>query len=272
MACIQLAPKPGQGSESSQSAHSLDWRLATVRPSRSQVIGLTAVIVSCFASAIAATYFELLLRKPQQSQALVDAKMNQSPRVPYGRLSVQLEATLSSMQLGNDLKVPAAAGRRHTVALLDQSSATRIVQPDNFPDESTPPPSLWIKNIQLAMFSLICTIAYNYVSSSSTTRAFLATFFEGFNAFTWIVIAIQAIGGLLTALVVSRGVVSNMSLTDNITLLDQTCRQCGEGIRAVHIHCFDPGGQYPMLQLSHHRYDCGRRSYCASDCFHFRAV
>lgn len=203
VACIQLAPKPGQASDSPQSTQSLDWRLATARPSRSQVMGLTAVIVSCFASAIAATYFELLLMKPQQIQAADDSKMNQPIRAPYGRLSVQLESTLSPMQLGNDLKVPAWAGRRHTVALLDQSPAIRVPQSDKSTSQSTPPPSLWIKNIQLALFSLICTIAYNYVSSSSTTTDFLITFFEGFNAFTWIVIVIQAIGGLLTALVVS---------------------------------------------------------------------
>lgn len=201
VACIQLAPKPNQSEALTREARNSEWRSLASRPSRSQMVGLLAVIISCFASAFAATYFELLLKKPAAT-AIGDATAAQPVRVPSGRLSVQLESNLPYKQIGNRLAIPDLGGRRHTVAWHTSCSQPAVPQVIEGQHQAPATPSLWIKNIQLALFSLLSTIAYNFLASSGSSSAFIATFFDGFNAFTWSVIAIQAIGGLLTALVV----------------------------------------------------------------------
>lgn len=199
VACIQLAPKPGPGHSSEK--HGAGWNMTTARPSRSQMLGLMAVIVSCFASAVAATYFELVLKRPDS--AAITGPAEETKPVPCGRLSIQLESAVFREGLGKPAsdELFCSAGRRHTVASLEPRSLSSELGKQQAPVAA--PPSLWIKNIQLALFSLICTTAYNYCTSAGSTREFFTTFFEGFNAFTWAVITIQAVGGLLTALVVS---------------------------------------------------------------------
>lgn len=204
VACIQLAPKPDLKGAAVQVTQKYDWRLLASRPSRSQMIGLSAVIVSCFASAFAATYFEVLLKRPT-SATVSQAPTGSPQRGFHGRLSVQLESNLSGKRHEQSSEMLDSAGRRHTVALLSYGDRLEVPQVTRSQSRAPSPPSLWIKNIQLALFSLLCTAAYNFFASSGSTAAFIATFFDGFNAFTWFVIAIQAIGGLLTALVVSSG-------------------------------------------------------------------
>ncbi|KDE08718.1 hypothetical protein MVLG_01173 [Microbotryum lychnidis-dioicae p1A1 Lamole] len=133
--------------------------------------GVGAVLVSCFASAIAATYFELVIKKP---------------------------------------------------AVVPQIREYMMVAP---PDLK--PASLWIRNIQLSLFSTLFGIAVVLVQASPAHFAFhgglsldfkgtldplehwydpfsLAAegFFEGFNSMTWFVVALQTIGGLLIALAI----------------------------------------------------------------------
>ncbi|SCV72558.1 BQ2448_4095 [Microbotryum intermedium] len=133
--------------------------------------GLSAVLVSCFASAIAATYFELVIKKP---------------------------------------------------AVVPQIREYMMVAP---PDLK--PASLWVRNIQLSLFSTLFGIAVVLVQASPAHFAFhgglsldfkgtldplehwydpfsLAAegFFEGFNSVTWFVVALQTIGGLLIALAI----------------------------------------------------------------------
>lgn len=202
VACIQLAPKPGQNHEAIQIAQKFEWRLLASKPSRSQMTGLLAVVVSCFASAFAATYFEVLLKKP--SIATVSEAPAAPPlQMPYGRLSVQLESNPPGKHSGQTFETLDLGARRHTVAMLSHGNHLAVPQVTKAQLPASSSPSLWIKNIQLALFSLLCTTGYNFFASSGSTAAFISSFFDGFNAFTWLVIAIQAVGGLLTALVVS---------------------------------------------------------------------
>ncbi|SCZ92521.1 BZ3500_MvSof-1268-A1-R1_Chr5-2g07939 [Microbotryum saponariae] len=133
--------------------------------------GVGAVLVSCLASAIAATYFELVIKKP---------------------------------------------------AVVPQIREYMMVAP---PDLK--PASLWVRNIQLSLFSTLFGIAVVLVQASPAHFAFhgglsldfkgtldplehwydpfsLAAdgFFEGFNSVTWFVVALQTIGGLLIALAI----------------------------------------------------------------------
>ena len=64
----------------------------------------------------------------------------------------------------------------------------------------TPPPSLWMRNIQLAFYSVLIAAAQGWWQKSSepTGQAYL----HGFNAWTWTLVALQAGGGLLVAAVI----------------------------------------------------------------------
>lgn len=223
VACIQLAPQLDR-----QKDYGAERPVSAAEASGSQLTGLLAVIISCFASAIAATYFELVLKQapPPTSQQNADLSKPTPRQVPMGRLSIQLEARMS--QLGSSkLSVTDAfeqiGGRRHTVAFPE------ITQPiaDHTNEESARSqhvslarPSVWIKNVQLAFFSLICTIAYNFVSTGSSFATFTGGFFDGFDGFTWAVIVIQAVGGLLTALVIKHAdnVAKGFALSMSIVL------------------------------------------------------
>lgn len=208
---IQLGPQSQQGQDATKSTDGSATRSSFVRLDQSQVTGIAAVIVSCFASAIAATYFELVLKKkvssPSEDGRLLYAPLPATP--PAGRLSIQLEASISALDgsIGDtqDFYKLRGGGRRHTVAFPSQMPTQNGLEGVTAVEQSVTPveSSLWIRNIQLALFSLVCTAAYNFSTSGSTITQLAQTFFEGFNVYTWIVITIQAIGGLLTALVVS---------------------------------------------------------------------
>jgi UDP-galactose transporter len=60
--------------------------------------------------------------------------------------------------------------------------------------------SLWVRNIQLGLFGFIIGMAGVFVKDGDAVRD--AGFFQGFNPLVWTVIAIQAGGGLLVAVVV----------------------------------------------------------------------
>jgi len=98
----------------------------TVSLSRSQLLGLAAVIAACFSSGFAGVYFEKILKNTQQS--------------------------------------------------------------------------LWIRNIQLGVFGLLFGSLGVLINDYAQVRE--AGFFQGYNKFTWIVISLQAFGGILVAIVI----------------------------------------------------------------------
>lgn len=207
---IQLGPQSQQGQGATRHSDGSATRSLFVRLDQSQITGIAAVIVSCFASAVAATYFELVLKKKVCSPS-EDGRPLYTPHPstpPAGRLSIQLEASISPLDgsIGDTQDFyKLGGGRRHTVAFSSKLPTQSGLEGVTTEEQSVTPveSSLWIRNIQLALFSLVCTAVYNFSTSGSTITQLAQTFFEGFNVYTWIVIAIQAIGGLLTALVVS---------------------------------------------------------------------
>jgi len=106
---------------------------------QSMTVGLTAVTVACFSSALAGVYFEKVLKKATPSDAKdPNAKMKQ-------------------------------------------------------------PVSLWMRNIQMAFFSVVIAILNQYRMTGAEAEK---EFMHGFDGWVWAVAFLQAGGGLLVAAVI----------------------------------------------------------------------
>lgn len=184
------------------------WHISNVQLSHSQIIGFLAVLVSCTASAVASTYFELVLKRPAASapaysRLWLDIKTPASlPKVQniLGRIAScqQLPGLISgkarSMRSKGtpEASIPLASAPKHS------GRHTRTLS-----ESKKEPVSLWIKNVQLALFSLMFGAVYSYATCDGTSLQFFTTFLQGFDSWSWAVVVIQAVGGLFTALVVS---------------------------------------------------------------------
>ena len=145
---------------------------ATLRlESSNYLTGVGAVLVSCLSSAIAATYFELVIKKPSHASA------------PAYQLVAMPEAK---------------------------------------------PASLWVRNIQLSLFSCLFGIVVVFAQANPTHVQAVANlsldlkhliephhwydplvvtaegFFDGFCAMTWVVVFLQTVGGLLIAVAIKH--------------------------------------------------------------------
>lgn len=122
-------------------------------------VGLLAVIVASCISAVAGVYFEMILkREDQSSSSWSPTKSLPTNMVRQRRLSV---------------------GRQKAESKVDV---------------------IWVKNIQLAVFSGIMAAVGCWLIDGETIRQ--QGFWNGYYLSTWLVILIQAAGGLLVALVV----------------------------------------------------------------------
>lgn len=74
-------------------------------------------------------------------------------------------------------------------------------------DAAAPPPaSLWMRNMQLAFFSVLIAYGqgvYNGVTAEDANKPY----FHGFTAWAWLLVGLQAGGGLLVAAVIKVGVI-----------------------------------------------------------------
>jgi len=139
---------------------------ASSAPSMNYIAGVSAVVVSCFSSAIAATYFELVIKRRPSVPAVEEVMLVAPPQLK--------------------------------------------------------PVSLWIRNIQLSLFSSVFGLAVvlfqandvHFWGMGGLSLDFHGLidpldhwydpvlraghgFFEGFNEMAWIVILLQTVGGLL---------------------------------------------------------------------------
>jgi solute carrier family 35 (UDP-sugar transporter), member A1/2/3 len=101
---------------------------------QSLTLGLTAVTIACFSSALAGVYFEKVLKNPASSDATKAA-----------------------------------------------------------------PASLWMRNIQLSFFSIIIALGQGYFAKAPDVPV---PYLHGFTAWAWILVLLQAGGGLLVAAVI----------------------------------------------------------------------
>lgn len=65
----------------------------------------------------------------------------------------------------------------------------------------TPPPSLWMRNIQLAFYSVVIAAVQGWVQTPDPI-AIGKPYLHGFNGWTWTLVLLQAGGGLLVAAVI----------------------------------------------------------------------
>ncbi|GAA5927500.1 hypothetical protein JCM1841_000942 [Sporobolomyces salmonicolor] len=173
-----------------------------------QALGLAAVVAACLSSGFASCYFERILKVPLSAPP-------SSPLVPTSPSSSPLMTTASTTATSPTL--PSTTVPSLPPALLPALSSL------------TPPkPSLWIRNIQLSFFGLLVGLPVvlwemhgdlfpgvleseaEYLDEGggwwTWTRAgsVVGTFFDGFNAVTWVVVGLQLTGGLLSALVMQH--------------------------------------------------------------------
>lgn len=107
------------------------------KPAQSLAVGLVAVTIACFCSALAGVYFEKVLKK----------------------------------------------------ATTNKDGSTKK------------PVSLWMRNVQLAFFSVVIAVGQSIIGGQSEEDA-SKPFLHGFTAFVWVLVALQAGGGLLVAAVI----------------------------------------------------------------------
>lgn len=161
----------------------------------SQLQGLLAVLTSCFCSAIAATYFELVVKsKPATTE------QPSIPLVPPSSSSSRQGSPSSSATLSEIVGSKAPDRRRDSIA--NDVEQQQEPYPTSSSAKSSPlVNSLWARNIQLSLFSLLFGLPYSWYKSTldrGRSGGYFASFLAGFNAFTWAVIVIQSVGGLLT--------------------------------------------------------------------------
>ena len=133
------ASSSSSGSSNSHSASRqlLEDIASVTAPAQSLLVGLSAVTVACFSSALAGVYFEMVLKVPNANDAT-----------------------------------------KH------------------------PPASLWMRNIQLSFFSIVIALAQGMMKGTSSSSPATQSYLHGFTAWVWILVLLQAGGGLLVAAVI----------------------------------------------------------------------
>ncbi|CAM0135403.1 unnamed protein product [Umbelopsis sp. WA50703] len=143
---------------------------------QSNVKGYIAVLLACFLSGLAGVYFEKILKSPVVK-----------PQPKYTRF----ESVNTDKENTDD-----ATSRKSSVE-LDQEDPLNAMEDDGVPQSA----QVWVRNIQMSLFSMLFGLVF-VVALQDGRKVVTEGFFAHYNALTWLVISIQAIGGLIVALVV----------------------------------------------------------------------
>lgn len=132
---------------------------------QSNLQGFVAVLTACMLSGLAGVYFEKILKAP-------------APK-------------------------PAAVSTNNTEDWSDDEDENKKVvqEEDNMDDELAASNQIWIRNIQMSFFSVLLGLVFVVMLQDGATIVERG-FFVNYTPLTWTVIAIQALGGLIVALVV----------------------------------------------------------------------
>jgi UDP-sugar transporter A1/2/3 len=140
---------------------------ATEHVEMNQMLGLLAVVLACMSSGFSGVFFERQLKKAP------------TPIIP------------TSPDLGKS-----SASDEHS---LSPSSYSSLIQPSPPSIATVRKTGLWIRNIQLSLFSLLVGSSIYALTSSQTD---IANFLIGFTPLVWFVVFVQIVGGLVAAVVI----------------------------------------------------------------------
>ena len=132
-------------------------------------IGLLAVFIACCLSGLAGVYFERILKRPKSE---ADLSHSNRPR-PSPTLRIDRHRTLQGLL--NPLR---------SVSSSSSSSSN----------------SIWTRSAQLSLFGSFLALLGVFLSDGNAVVKH--GLMQGFNQLTWLVIGLQALGGLLVAMVV----------------------------------------------------------------------
>lgn len=93
-----------------------------------------------------------------------------------------------------------------TIACLSSALAgvyfEKVVKTVGSGDKAAKPVSVWMRNIQLAFFTIVTALFQGWWSATPDDSGVHKPYFHGFTAWVWILVALQAGGGLLVAAVI----------------------------------------------------------------------
>ncbi|KAL9537038.1 hypothetical protein MBANPS3_012142 [Mucor bainieri] len=136
---------------------------------QSNLQGFVAVLTACMLSGLAGVYFEKILKAPAPKPATVNNTTN------------------NTEDWSDD---------------DDENKKVVVQEEDNMDDEALAASNqIWIRNIQMSFFSVLLGLVFVVMLQDGTTIVERG-FFVNYTPLTWTVIAIQALGGLIVALVV----------------------------------------------------------------------
>ncbi|CAO3595567.1 unnamed protein product [Absidia cylindrospora] len=179
---------------------------------QSNAKGFFAVLMACVLSGLAGVYFEKILKAPAKPMPeVVNTKMDEETATTNDDLENELgNKKTSTMDDGMDGRGTAKRvvvvghddddddediGRGDGIGLRDIHGRREDVMQTQQQNQ------LWVRNLQMSFFSIILGLVFVVLLQDGATIV-QKGFFVNYNSLTWLVISIQAFGGLVVALVV----------------------------------------------------------------------
>lgn len=173
VAMVQLPSSNSSASSSSRGS-------IEVEKASNTLLGLVVVVISCCLSGLAGVYFEKILKRHQSPPITSSPRAPSPSRVSAGSIS------------GAPGNPRSSSPNRPTPLVIHHNANSKLPNGHN--------PSLWERNIQLAAFSVILALLGIWMKDADSIAE--KGWFTGFNGITWIVVTVQALGGLIVAVVV----------------------------------------------------------------------
>ncbi|CAO3590026.1 unnamed protein product [Absidia cylindrospora] len=156
--------------------------------------GFMAVLMACTLSGLAGVYFEKLLKStPSPSPSSHSSSSSAAHLLPIHQSTTNhhdydLKKKLDDV---DESSITAATAVPTTVNVSNSTLSSQYQQQQQ----------LWLRNLHMSFFSAILGLIF-MVGLQDGKQVMMYGFFANYNKWTWCVIVIQALGGLIVALVV----------------------------------------------------------------------